>query len=94
LNHLNGQKKNKNSQHNIHEFSKFFLELAQTQIKNQGLSAICFQKFHGSFYSSITSTFHLPINIDNIYVNLSLLSIKDSSDLESCLEKFILNITI
>jgi hypothetical protein len=46
-----------------------------------------FKKFHGSFFSSIISPHHPPIDNYNIFGDLSLL-IKGSSDLESCLDKF------
>jgi hypothetical protein len=58
----------KNSQHDIHEISRFFLELLQTQITNQGLTANFFEKIHVSFFSSIISANHPSIDTHNILV--------------------------
>jgi ubiquitin C-terminal hydrolase len=77
----------KDSQHDIHEFSRYFLELIQTQISPQGLSVDFFNKFIGKFVSSIYSTHHSPIVTDNNFGDLSL-SIKNSTHLEECLNKF------
>jgi hypothetical protein len=66
----------KDSQHDIHEFSLYFLELIQTQICQQGLSVDFFNKFVGKFVSSINSAHHSPIITDNNFGDLSL-SIKN-----------------
>jgi hypothetical protein len=52
----------KNSQHDIHEFSRFFLELLQTQITNQGLPANFFENFMVLFFLQLyLHTFQLIV---------------------------------
>ncbi|MDR3186796.1 MAG: hypothetical protein LBU04_08425, partial [Christensenellaceae bacterium] len=84
------EREKKAAQHDIHEFSRFFLELLQTQISNSGNNSGAvdfFKNFNGAFMSSITSANHSPINTNNVFGDLSL-SIKGSSTVAGCLEKF------